>query len=472
MANPDPEITPEEVKEVRKDAIIATGRSDYNNQVNNVMGFPYIFRGALDVQATTINDDMKIAASKAIAMLAREEVPEEVSVAYGGKVLRYGPDYIIPVPFDSRLIQVVPLAVAESAMRTGVARKPIEDFYAYRRQLAARLNPSINMMNLFFERLRAHPKTMVFAEGDEENMIRAAVQWRSLGYGKAILVGYEDSIKETMKKMGMVDLHDIEITNALSHPDNKKFVDFLYHKMQRKGFLYKDCVNLVRRERNVFASMLLEHGLCDGIVTGLTKSYLACVDDIKKVINPKPNKILFGLSVMIAKDKTIFIADTTINEIPNSQELVDIAMQAAEEAKTMGHDPRVAFISFSNFGNPMREKAQRIREAVTLMDKRNVDFEYDGEMQASVALNPELMRLYPFCRLSKPANILVMPALHSANISSKLLQELGGGKLIGPILCGMEKSIQIVPMGATESDILNMAAFAAYRNSEMIREAA
>ncbi|AIF81136.1 bifunctional malic enzyme oxidoreductase/phosphotransacetylase [endosymbiont of Acanthamoeba sp. UWC8] len=466
MANPDPEITPEEVREVRGDAIVATGRSDYDNQVNNVMGFPYIFRGALDVQATTINDEMKIAAAKAIAMLAREEVPAEVSAAYGGKKLKYGASYIIPVPFDSRLIHVVSMAVAEAAMRTGVARKPIEDFYAYKNQLAARLNPSINMMNFFFERLRASPKTILFTEGDEEAMIRAAIEWRNLGYGKAVLVGYEEAINHTLSKLEVGSLSDIEIINAVHHPDYEKLVDYLYGKLQRKGYLYKDCENLLRRERNVFASLLVELGYNDGMVTGLTKSYLSCVDDITKAVEVKQGNLLFGLSIMIAKNRTIFIADTTINEIPDSNELAEIAIHAAEEARSMGHDPRVAFISFSNFGNPMREKAQRIRDAVTLLDKRNVDFEYDGEMQASVALNAELLKLYPFCRLSQPANILIMPALHSANIASKLLQELGGGKLIGPVLCGIKKSIQIVQMGSTESDVLNMAAMAAYRNSD------
>ncbi len=465
MANPDPEIAPEEVLEVRTDAIIATGRSDYSNQVNNLMGFPYIFRGALDVQATTINDEMKIAAAKAIAMLAREEVPAEVSSAYEGRKLKYGPEYIIPVPFDPRLIHVVSMAVAEAAMRTGVARKPIEDFYVYKNQLAARLNPSINMMNLFFERLRGNPKAMLFTEGDQEAMIRAAIEWRNLEYGKSTLVGCEDSIKNVLNKLEVGNLTDIEIVSAAKHPDREKFVNHLYSKLQRKGFLYQDCENLLKRERNVFAALLVELGYYDGMVTGLTKSYLGCVDDITKVIDVKPGKLLFGLSIMIAKDRTIFIADTTINEIPNSHELAEIAIHAAEEARSMGHEPRVAFISFSNFGNPMREKAQRIRDAVAILDERQVDFEYDGEMQANVALNAELLKIYPFCRLSQPANILIMPALHSANIASKLLQELGGGKLIGPVLCGVKKSIQIVQMGSGESDVLNMAALTAYKNS-------
>lgn len=463
MANPEPEITPEEVKVIRNDAIVATGRSDYNNQVNNVMGFPYIFRGALDVQAKTINEEMKIAAAKAIAMLAREEVPEEVSAAYGGRKLRYGPEYIIPVPFDARLIQVVPMAVAEAAMRSGVARKPITDLYAYRRQLAARLNPSINMMNMFFERLRNNPKTIIFAEGEEENVIRAATKWSSLGYGKAILVGSTQQITAVMQEIGASLDDNIEIADPATSSYQLEFTAQLYKRLQRTGNLERDCRNLILRERNIFAAMQLKNKMADAMVTGLTKSYLKSIEDIEKVIDKEENKILFGLSVLIAKERTIFIADTNINEIPTAEELVQIAIHSAEEVKKMGHDPRVAFISFSNFGNPMREKGQRVRNAVELMDKMNVDFEYDGELQANVALNAELLKLYPFCRLSKPANILIMPALHSANIASKLLQEVGGGRLIGPVLCGLTQSVQIVQMGASESDILNMAALAVFK---------
>lgn len=462
MANPDPEITPEEIKDVRADAIVATGRSDYNNQVNNVMGYPYIFRGALDVQAKTINEEMKIAAAKALASLAREEVPEEVSAAYSGRRLKFGPDYIIPTPFDPRLIQVIPLAVAKAAIETGVARKPIKDLEEYQRQLKARLNPTSNLMSLFFEKLKSEKKTMVFTEGDEEQMIRAAIQWRNQGYGTPILVGYDEGIKKKLEKLGS-NTDGIKITNAALSKNTEKYIDQLYHRLQRNGYLYRDCARMVKRDRNVFAALMLANGEADAMVTGLTRSYVNSLEDVLKVIDKESKKILFGLSLFTIKNRTIFIADTAINEMPTAHELAEIAIQAAEEVKNMGHEPRVAFISFSNFGNPMLERAQRIREAVTLMDKRkDVDFEYDGEMQADVALNTDLLKLYPFCRLSKPANILIMPALHSASIASKLLQQIGGGTLIGPVLCGLSKPVQILNLGSRESEILNLAAIGAH----------
>jgi len=462
LANPDPEITPEEVREVRQDAIMATGRSDYSNQINNVMGFPYIFRGALDVQATCINEEMKIAAARALADLAREDVPEEVSAAYAGRKLKFGTHYIIPTPFDPRLIYVVPLAVAKAAVESGVARKPIHDFTEYRKCLQSRLNPTSNLMGLFFERLKSRPKRMIFTEGDEEQMIRAAIQWRNQEYGTPILVGYEEGIKKKLKALG-VKQKGIEVTNAGLNPNTDKYIAQLYSRLQRKGFLERDCARLVKRDRNVFAALMLENGEGDMMITGLTRSYITALEDVTKVIDRKPNEILFGLSILLTRNRTIFIADTAINEIPDSQELVEIAVSAAREARTMGHEPRVAFISFSNFGNPMREKAQRIRDAVTIMEKRrDIDFEYEGEMQADVALNPDLLKLYPFCRLSKPANILIMPALHSANIASKVFQELGGGTIIGPVLCGLNRPVQILNMGSRETDILNLAALGAH----------
>ncbi|MBS0236291.1 MAG: NADP-dependent malic enzyme [Proteobacteria bacterium] len=466
MANPDPEITPEAVKEVRPDAIVATGRSDYPNQVNNVMGFPYVFRGALDVRASAINDDMKIAAAKALAMLAREDVPNEVIVAYSGRILSYGPDYIIPVPFDPRLIEVVPMAVANAAIETGVARKNITDMEAYRTRLASLLNPAYNITSVLFERLKHKPRRVIFAEGDEDQIIRAAVQWKNQNYGTPILVAYNDTLKVKMREMGMKEqLSGIEVTNAALHPSTDKFIDQLYLKLQRKGYLYRDCARMVKRNRNIFAAMMLENGEADAMLTGLTRSYFASVEDVMKVIDPEPGKDVFGLSIVTTRDRTLFIADTTINELPNPEEMVRIAIQVAAEAKAMGHEPRVAFLSFSNFGNPMREKAERMRQAVALMDTMEVDFEYDGEMEAHIALNPEALKMYPFCRLSKPANILIMPGLHSANIVSNLLQELGGYTMIGPVLCGMKKQVQVLQMSAKDSDVMNVAALAANRAS-------
>jgi malate dehydrogenase (oxaloacetate-decarboxylating)(NADP+) len=463
MANPDPEITPDEVLAVRDDAIIATGRSDYSNQVNNVMGFPYIFRGALDVQAKTINEEMKIAATRAIANLAKEDVPYEVSAAYSGRRLKFGPNYIIPTPFDPRLIYVVPKAVAKAAMDSGVARKPISDFALYHKQLASRLNPTYNLMNLFLEELKHKPKRMIFAEGDDEQMIRAAVQWRNNGYGTPVLVGHVDFIKKKLKLLGTCE-DGLEISNAAINPNTKQYVDDLYQLLQRKGFLERDCARMVKRDRNIFASLMLSAGEGDGMITGSSRHYLSVLDDVRKVIKREGKKRIFGISVLVIRERTIFIADTTINELPTAEELVEIAIQSAAEARKMGHTPRVAFLSFSNFGNPLKEKADFVRDAVKIMDSRNdIDFEYEGEMQADVALNEVLLTKYPFSRLSEPANVLIMPGLHSANISSKLLKELTGGMLIGPILCGLERPVQIVNIDARESDILNLAAICVHR---------
>ncbi|PIR39271.1 MAG: NADP-dependent malic enzyme [Alphaproteobacteria bacterium CG11_big_fil_rev_8_21_14_0_20_39_49] len=460
MANPDPEITPEDVAEVRSDAIVATGRSDYPNQVNNVMGFPYIFRGALDVRATTINEEMKIACAQALADLAREHVPDEVSVAYSGRKMQYGPGYIIPVPFDPRLIYTIPPAVAKAAMDSGVAKQPIEDMEEYKRQLSARLNPTANSLNLIMDRLHANPRNVVFSEGEEEKVIRAAAIWRRQGYGTAKLVGRENLILKKMAEMS-IDPEGIEIHNAAVTDKNEKYIDFLYNRLGREGYLRRDCVRMVKNDRNIFAACMVQCGDADAMITGLTRNYYDSLDDILKVVNAKPGKMVFGLSMMIAKGKTVFISDTTVNELPTPDELADIAIQTAEEARKMGHVPRVAMLSFSTFGNLMRSRSSEVREVVEILDSCDVGFEYEGEMAADVALNPELMKLYPFSRLSGPANVLIMPALHSANISSKLLQELGGGTVIGPMLIGLEKPVQIVQMGASVSEILNMAALAA-----------
>lgn len=461
MANPVPEILPEEIKEVRKDAIIATGRSDYNNQVNNVMGFPYIFRGALDVRASEINEEMKIAAAQALAKLAREDVPEEVSAAYSGRELKYGPDYIIPAPFDPRLITTVPVAVARAAMETGVARKPINDFNEYRRELASRLDPTANSLTSIFERVRTNPQRVIFAEGEEEKTIRAAIHWRDNGYGQPVLVGRADRIRDAIKHIGIQNADDLEIVNAAVSPHVGQYIDYLYEKLNRKGFLHRDIVRMVKNDRNIFASCMLACGHGDAMITGLTRSYNRALENICRVIDTDEQGFLFGMSMVVSKHRTVFISDTTVQELPTEEQLADIACRTAARARTMGHEPRVALLSYSNFGNPMREKSKRIRDAVEVLDKRDTDFEYDGEMSADVALNSELMSLYPFCRLSGPANVLVMPALHSAHIASNLLEELGGGTNIGPILCGTEQPVQIVQMDASVSDIINLAAIAA-----------
>lgn len=461
MANPDPEITPEDVRKVRSDAIIATGRSDYANQVNNVMGFPYIFRGALDVRASQINEEMKVAAAEAIAALAREIVPEEVSAAYAGRKMEYGKDYIIPAPFDPRLMTTVPVAVAKAAMKTGVARKPIADFDAYKKELAARRDPTANSMQHIFDKVRENPQRMIFAEGEEEKIIRAAVQWRDNGYGSPILVGRVERIQESMKKMNIDKPETIEIANAAVSKHVDEYIDYLYPRMQRNGYLYRDVARMVKNDRDVFASCMLALGHGDAMLTGLTRTYSVSLDNVKRVISTKKDEFLFGISLVVAKGKTIFFSDTTVNELPTSEQLAQIAVKTAEKAKRMGHQPRVAMLAFSTFGNPKREKSERIIDAVKILDGMNVDFEYDGEMSASVALNKEMLSLYPFCRLSAPANVLVMPGLHSAHIASHMLQELGDGVTIGPVLMGLDRPVQIAQMNATLSEILNLCAITA-----------
>ena len=461
MANPDPEITPEDARAVRPDAIIATGRSDYPNQINNVLGFPYIFRGALDVRAKTVNDRMKIAAAKALAELAREDVPDEVGRSYSGRKLKYGPEYLIPTPFDPRLIAHVSSAVAQAAMDSGVARKPIADMKAYRARLSGRLDPTVASLQGIFEKVAANPKRVVFAEGEEERVIRAAITFRNAGYGRPILVGREERIQETMKAAGL-DGTGIEIHNARLSSHNQEYTDFLYKRLQRSGYLRRDCQRRVNQDRNVFAACMVALGHADAMVTGTTRNFWTCYQDISRVIDPKPGARAFAVSIVISRGRTVFMSDTYMHELPSPEELADIAIQTAEKARQMGHEPRVALLSFSNFGNPNREKSYRIRDAVEVLDRRKVSFEYDGEMSADVALDDELRKLYPFCRLTGPANVLIMPALHTANVAYKLMQKLGGATVIGPLIIGLSKPAQIVQMGATASDLVNSAAIAAY----------
>jgi len=463
MANPDPEITPEDVESVRKDAIMATGRSDYPNQINNVLGFPYIFRGALDVRASTINDEMKLAAAHALADLAREDVPDEVDAAYSGQRLRYGPGYIIPVPFDPRLISRVPEAVARAAMKSGVAQKPIEDMDEYKRQLSARLDPSFSSLQFIYAQVNENPKRVVFAEGEEERVIRAAVAFRNSGHGTPLLIGREDRVRDTMGRLGIEANGGIEIHNARLSQNNKKYTDFLYERLQRTGNLYRDCQRLVNQDRNVFGACMIAMGDGDAMVTGTTRSFATAFADITRVIDPKQGERLIGVTVVIAQGRTVFISDTNIHEVPTPEELADIAVQTAAYARQFGQEPRVAFTSYSDFGQPLRPQMERVRDAVKILDGRHVDFEYDGDMQADTALNfDHMQRLYPFCRLTGPANCLIMPALHSANISAKMMRVLGGGTVIGPLLIGLAKPVQIVQMGATVNDIVNAAALAAH----------
>ncbi|MBV9858917.1 MAG: NADP-dependent malic enzyme [Alphaproteobacteria bacterium] len=463
MANPDPEITPEEVREVRSDAIIATGRSDYPNQVNNVLGFPYIFRGALDVRASQINDAMKIAAAQALAQLAREDVPDEVAAAYSGERLLYGPDYIIPAPFDPRLIWAVPSAVAQAAMDSNVARKPIPDMAAYRRSLRGRLDPTAAGLDLIFERVRAHPKRVVFAEGEEEKTIRAALLFAGSGYGVPLLVGREERIAATMAAIGLTAPDALEIHNARLSHSNTRYTDFLYARQQRQGMLHRDCQRLVNQDRNVFAACMVACGDADAMVSGVTRNSFDVLGEVSRVIELKQPSLMFGLTVLLARERTVLLADTLVHEAPSAAQLADIAAQSAAKARELGLVPHVALLSYSNFGNPAGPGGERVREAVALLDARNADFEYDGEMSPDVALDERLMRqLYPFCRLTGPANILVMPELNSANITAKLLPRLGGGTSVGPLLIGLARPVQIANIGATVSDLVNLAALAAH----------
>jgi malate dehydrogenase (oxaloacetate-decarboxylating)(NADP+) len=462
MANPDPEITPEDVRAVRKDAIIATGRSDYPNQINNVLGFPYIFRGALDVRASTINDEMKIAAAYALAKLAREDVPDEVAAAYAGQLLRFGPDYIIPTPFDPRLIVTVPAAVAQAAMDSGVARRPIIDMDGYRRELAGRLDPLASSLQFIFEAVRSKPRRIVFAEGEEERSIRAALAFRNSGFGTPVLVGREDMVRERMAEIGIEPGEALEIHNARKSTHNKRYTDYLYGRLQRKGLLFRDCQRMVNQNRNVFAACMVAMGDADGMVTGLTRSFPVSYDDIMRAIDPAPGQQVFGLSIVVSRGRTVLIADTQVHERPTPKQLADIAVQAAAKARQLGHEPRVALCSFSNFGNSQFFRAAELRQAIAELDSRQIDFEYDGEMAVDVALDPEVMKLYPFCRLSGPANVLIMPGLHAANIGAKLLQKLGGSTVIGPLLIGLGKPAQIAPLGTTLSELVNLAALTAH----------
>ncbi len=464
MANPDPEISAEEVAEVRDDAIMATGRSDYPNQVNNVLGFPYIFRGALDVQAKTINMEMKIAAARALAALAREDVPDEVAAAYGTRP-KFGPDYIIPVPFDPRLISHVPPAVAQAAMDTGVARKPIADMEAYRQSLRTRRDPVAGVLQRVFDRLRRSPRRVAFAEGEEEQVIRAAASFAQHGLGTALLVGREEPIRQSAEALGIEIGKNVKIINAALSTRNSAYANHLYERLQRQGFLFRDCQRMVNQDRNIFASCMVALDDADAMVTGVTRNFSVALEDVRKVIDPKPGHRVIGLSIVLSRGQPVLIADTAITEMPTAEELADIAVEAAGVARRMGYVPRVAMLAFSTFGHPAGERSARVIEAVQILDGRRVDFEYDGEMAADVALNPELAAQYPFSRLSGPANVLVMPAFHSASISTKLLQELGGATVIGPILVGLDRPVQIVPLGAKDSQLVNMAALAAFNVS-------
>ena len=461
MANPDPEITPEEAHAIREDAIVATGRSDYPNQVNNVLGFPYLFRGALDIHARAINDEMKIACARALAELARQDVPDEVAMAYGTQ-MSFGRDYIIPTPFDPRLIYVVPPAVAKAGMDTGVARRPIIDMDAYELSLKARLDPTASILQSLYTRAKNAQARMIFAEGDDLRVLRAAVNYTRSGLGQAVVVDRESNVKARLEEAGMGDDFDeLEVVNAANTPHLEEYKSFLYNRLQRKGYDWQDCHRLASRDRHVFAALMAAHGHGDGMVTGATRKSAQVLELINHVFDAQASDGVVGVSAVLLRGRLVLIADTLVHEWPEEEDLADIAERAAHVARSLGLEPRVAFVSFSNFGYPVSERAEKMHVAPSILDSRGVDFEYDGEMTADVALNPRVMAQYPFCRLTGPANVLVVPARHSSSISVKLLQEMGGATVIGPILSGIEKSVQLCATTSTETDILHMAVMAA-----------
>ncbi len=461
MANPDPEITPEDAHAVREDAIVATGRSDYPNQVNNVLGFPYLFRGALDIHARAINDEMKIACAEALAALAREDVPDEVAMAYGKK-LSFGRDYIIPTPFDPRLIHRIPTAVAQAGMKTGVARRPIVDMEAYELNLKSRMDPTQSILRSLNARARANQSTLVFAEGDDPRVLRAAVLYQRSGMGKALIVGRDDDVKQNLSAEGLAEAFDeLEIINAATTPHLETYKEFLYKRLQRKGFDAQDVHRLAARDRHVFASLMLAHGHADGMVTGATRKSAHILELINHVFDAEPHDGAVGVTAVLNNGRIVLIADTLVHEWPDESDLADIAERGAFVARELGLEPRVAFLSFSTFGYPVSERAEKMHKAPKVLDAREVDFEYEGEMTVDVAMNPQAQENYPFQRLTGPANVLVVPARHSASISVKLMQEMAGATVIGPILSGIGKPVQICSTVSTVNDILNMAVIAA-----------
>ena len=461
-ANPDPEIKPELIKEVRDDAIIATGRSDYPNQVNNLIGFPYIFRGALDVRAKAINEEMKVAAAKAIALLARENVPDEVVAAYGGDRPRYGKNYIIPSTFDPRLISVIPAAVAEAAIKSGVARKKIQDFDLYKDQLSNRLDPSMSLMQGINAKIRKNPKRVIFAEGEDENMLKAAIEFGRNKLGKPILIGAEKRIKEQLKKIGLDEDYKIEIVNSTDKKKREKYVKHLYKKLQREGQLERDVDRLVRNDRIAWGSSMIACSDADAMVTGNIRHYAASIEKLKKVVDARKGEEIFGMTMIVSKGKTILVADTNVKDFPSSERLVSVSKSCVRVARLFGFDPKVAFLSHSTFGKPISKNTKHVRDAIQMLKKEKVDFDFDGEMQPDVALNPIYQEIYPFSKIVGNANILIMPALHSAAISTKLMKVFGGGKLIGPLLIGLGLPIEVAPLRASTSEILNLASIASY----------
>ena len=463
LANPDPEINPEDVHEARDDAIVATGRSDYPNQVNNFIGFPYIFRGALDVRAKTINEEMKVAAAHAIAELTRENVPDEVAAAMGGERPKYGKEYIIPSTFDPRLISVIPVAVAKAAMKSGVARKKIENLEVYKDQLKQRLDPSLTIMLGINSQIKKNKKRVVFADGEDENTLKAAIAFKNNGLGIPVLIAKKEIVKKKLKEIGLDENYNIEIINSTDNEKREKYAKFLYGKIQRKeGLLERDCDRLVRNDRVVWGTCMVSCGDVDAMVTGNTRRYTSTLDKVKRVVDPRSGEVIFGLIIMVNRGRTVFIADITVHEIPTAEQLSQIAISSARVARLFGFNPKVAFLSHSTFGTPKTSSTKNLRDAVEILKEKKVDFKFDGEMQPDVALNEEYKELYPFSEIVGNANILIMPGRHSAAISYKLMKSLSAVKVVGPLLVGLGEPIEIAPLRSSTSDIINLASVAAY----------
>ena len=461
-ANPDPEIKPEDIQEVRSDAIIATGRSDYPNQVNNLIGFPYIFRGALDVRAKEINESMKIAAANAIALLARDDVPDEVVSAYGGDRPKYGKEYIIPSTFDPRLISVIPVAVARAAMKSGVARKKIEDFDIYKDELTNRLDPSMSLMQGINAKVRKDLKRVIFAEGEDKNMLKAAIEFGKNKLGIPILIGAEKRIREQLKEIGLDENYKIQIVNSTDKEKREKYVKYLYKKLQREGQLERDVDRLVRNDRIAWGSSMIACNDADAMVTGNIRHYAASIEKLKKVVDSRPGEEIFGMTMMVSKGKTILVADTNVKDFPSAKRLVNVSKSCVRVARLFGFDPKVAFLSHSTFGKPVSKNTKHVRDAIDLLKSEKLDFDFDGEMQPDVALNPIYREIYPFSKIVGNANILIMPGQHSAAISYKMMKSLGDSKVIGPLLIGLGLPIEIAPLRSSTSEIINLASIAAY----------
>ena len=453
-ANPDPEIKPEIINEVREDAIIATGRSDYPNQVNNLIGFPYIFRGALDVRAKIINDEMKVAAATAIALLAREDVPDEVVSAYGGDRPKYGKNYIIPSTFDPRLVQRIPSAVAEAAMKSGVARKKIDSIENYKDQLSARLDPSMSLMQGINSKVKRNPKKLYLLKVKTKICLKQPLNLEKNKLGHPIVIGAEKRVKETLKLIGLDENYKIEIVNSTNKDKREKYTKYLYKKLQRTGQLERDVDRLIRNDRIAFGSSMVACKDADAMVTGNIRHYAASVEKLKHVCDARKGEPIFGMTMIVFKGRTVLVADTNVEDFPSSKRLVEISKSCVRVSKLFGFDPKVAFLSHSTFGKPISRNTKHVRDAIETLKEEKVGFDFDGEMQPDVALNPIYQDVYPFSKIVGRANILIMPALHSAAISTKLMKSFGGAKLIGPLLIGLDLPIEVAPLRSSTSDIL------------------